>query len=121
MKLKVDHIVISVRSLPKSIKFYQSFLGKSTITKHDASWKVGETKLFLTSPYKKTAKNFNKHDLGLNHIAFGVSGLVELRRVADQLTKVGIEHSGVIRDQYSRKSFLWFDDPDKIRLEFFLR
>lgn len=78
MSLYVDHIVISVKDLPKSVKFYEKFLGKATKTKDDVSWKVGNTKLFLTAAYKKGAKSFDKHNFGLNHIAFGISGLMEL-------------------------------------------
>lgn len=121
MKMNLDHIVISVKSLPKSVKFYEKFLGKATVTKYDASWKVGNTKLFLTYAYKKGAKNFDKHNFGLNHIAFGVSNLKELRKIDKDLIKSGIKHSGIGHDKYSKKSFLWFDDPDRIRLEFYLR
>lgn len=121
MKLHIDHIVISVNDLPKSIKFYEKFLGKGDKTKDDVSWKVGQTRLFLTSAYKKTAKPFDKHNFGLNHIAFGVTGLMELRKVADLLTKAKIKHSGITHDKYCNKSFLWLDDPDKIRIEFYLR
>jgi hypothetical protein len=34
------------------------------------NWQLGSAKLFLTFPYIKAAKKFNKHNLGLNHIAF---------------------------------------------------
>ena len=79
MKLYLDHIVISVKELKRSTKFYEQFLGKGVKTKEDISWKVGNTKLFLTYAYKKGAKAFDKHDYGLNHIAFGINGLMELR------------------------------------------
>lgn len=122
MQIKfIDHIVLSVKDFRRSIKFYEKFLGKAVVTKEDASWKIGLTRLFITGPYKKTAKSFDKHNLGLNHVAFGVSSLEDLRKMSDKLTKAKIQHSGVIIDKYSRKSFLWFDDPDKIRLEFYLR
>lgn len=121
MKLKLDHIVLSVKDLKKSTKFYQKFLDNAAVSKEDVSWKVGETRLFLTSAYKKGAKQFDKHNFGLNHIAFGINGLAELRQIAAKLTKAGIKHSGIAHDKYTKKSFLWFDDPDKIRLEFYLR
>ncbi len=121
MKFHLDHIVISVKDLKKSTEFYSKFLGKPVKGKEDVSWKVGQTKLFLTYAYKKDAKSFDKHNFGLNHIAFGISGLMELRKIAADLTKAKIKHSGIGHDKYSKKSFLWFDDPDKIRLEFYLR
>ena len=82
---------------------------------------LGETKLFLTFPYKKSARKFNKQNLGLNHIAFKVLTLAELKRYASRLTKAKIKHSGIQIDKYSKKEFLFFDDPDDIRLEFYLR
>lgn len=120
--MEIDHIVISVSNLNKSVKFYSSFLSKPKITKFDASWKIGNTKLFLTSPYNKLAKKFNKHNLGLNHIAFSVKSLTELKKLEIKLSKVKIKHSKIQSDKYNSKNlFIWFDDPDGIRLEFYLR
>jgi len=121
MKLLVDHIVVSVRNLKRSTTFYSSFLGKAKITKWDVSWQVGNTKLFLTHPYTKKAKTFNKHNLGLNHIAFGLNNIKELKTIQSKLTSHRIKHSGIVQDQYSGKSMIWFDDLDGIRLEFFVR
>src|SRR5437879_2328335 len=111
MKLNIDHIVISVKDLKKSINFYKSFLGKPTVSKSDAYWKVGGTKLFLTFPYKKSPKKFDKHDLGLNHIAFGVKSLTELHKYERVLKKAKITNSGIKIDKFSNKEFIWFNDP----------
>lgn len=119
--MHLDHIVISTKNLKKSIKFYSAFLGKAKESKWDASWKIGDTKLFLTFPYKKSARVFDKHNLGLNHIAFGVKTLTELKKYQTKLNKAKIKHSGIKIDQYSNQEFIWFDDPDGIRLEFYLR
>lgn len=119
--MKIDHIVISVKHLKLSTKFYSAFLGKPTIGKEDVSWKLGDTKLFLTGPYKKSAMKFNKANIGLNHIAFRVSTKKELTSYLQKLNKVKIANSGILIDKYSKKEFLWFDDPDGIRLEFYLR
>ncbi len=121
MKTYIDHIVISVKDLKKSIKFYQVFLGKPKVSTWDASWQIGEVKLFLTYPYKKSIRAFDKHNIGLNHIAFGARSLTELKRFERVLNKAKIKHSGIQIDKYSKKEFIWFDDPDIIRLEFYLR
>ncbi len=120
-KLSIDHIVISVKDLKKSAAFYEKFLGKGMATKQDVSWTLGHTKLFLTSSYVKKPKAFNKHDLGLNHIAFRVSSLTELKGCEAKLAKAKIKNSGIQKDKYSKKEFIWFDDLDGIRLEFYLR
>ncbi len=119
--MKIDHIVISVKNLKLSKKFYSAFLGKATIGKEDVSWKLGGTKLFIASPYKKNALKFNKANLGLNHFAFRASTKKELASYQLKLDKAKIANSGVQIDKYSKKEFIWFDDPDGIRLEFYLR
>jgi catechol-2,3-dioxygenase len=121
MKTYIDHIVISVKNLKKSTAFYKTFLGKPKVTKWDASWKIGETKLFLTFPYSKSPRSFDKHNLGLNHLALGVNSLNELKKFEKLLNKGKLKHSGIQIDKYSNKEFIWFDDPDKIRLEFYYR
>lgn len=121
MKFDLDHIVISVRDLQKSKEFYESFLGKGTTSKEDISWKFGKSKLFITSPYVDHAAEFDKHNIGLNHIAFGVGSFGDLNRLEKTLISAGIKNSGIQDDKYSAKSFIWFDDPDNIRLEFYLR
>ncbi|MEK6847000.1 MAG: VOC family protein [Nanoarchaeota archaeon] len=117
----VDHIILSVKDLKKSTEFYSKLLGKATIQKYDVSWKIGKTKFFITYPYKKNPKKFDKHNLGLNHIAFGVNKLQKLKEMQKVLDKNNIKNSGIKIDKYGKKEFIWFDDPDKIRLEFYLR
>lgn len=119
--LFIDHIIVSVKDLKKSTIFYSKFLGKATIQKYDVSWKLGDTKFFITFPYQKNAKRFDKHNIGLNHIAFGVRSLTQLKRFEDILNKNQIKNSGIQIDKYGKKEFIWFDDLDGYRLEFYLR
>ena len=121
MNLQIDHIVISVKDLKKSVKFYESFLGKAKVSKVDSSWNLNGTKLFLTCAYTKFAKKFDKHNFGLNHLAFKADSLKQLKNFETKLNKSKIQNSGIQLDQYSNKEFIWFDDPDGIRLEFYLR
>ncbi len=119
--MKIDHIVISVKNLKVSSEFYASFLGKFTAGKEDVSWRIGDTKLFITGPYKKSARRFDKANLGLNHIAFRVNTKRELVFYLNKLTRAKVFNSGILIDPFSNKEFIWFDDPDGIRLEFYLR
>lgn len=120
-KLVIDHIVISVTNLTQSTKFYGAFLGKAKMGKEDAHFILGSTKLFLTAPYKQSAKKFDKHNIGLNHIAFQMKSLPMLRTYVQKLDKAHISHSKIQIDTFSLKQFVYFDDPDGIRLEFYIR
>lgn len=119
--LFLDHIVISVSNLKKSTQFYSSFLGKANTSVHDSYFSLGEVKIFLTHPYKQKPRSFDKHNLGLNHIAFGVNSIRSLRAYEKKLRNAKISNSGIQIDSYSKKEFIWFNDPDNIRLELYLR
>ncbi len=119
----VDHIVLTVKNIKRTKKFYSSFLGgPHSQDKYSVSYKIGQTKLFLGLPYHKIKNNsFNADRIGLNHLAFGVRTLKELKHMENTLNNNKIKNSGIKIDKYGKKPFIWFDDPDKIRLEFYLR
>lgn len=123
MKIKfIDHVVVFVSNLRRTETFYSSFLGKpSSKNKYQVAYKIGNTKLFLALPYRKKAKMFDKQNIGLNHIAFGVVTIKELKSFLALLNKAKIKNSGIKIDKYGKKEFIWFDDPDGIRLELYLR
>jgi glyoxylase I family protein len=50
-----------------------------------------------------------------------VRTLEELKSIRGQLDSAGISHSGIKIDHYGRKEFIWLDDPDGMRIEFYLR
>jgi glyoxylase I family protein len=118
--MNIHHIVLTVTNMSRSKKFYSLFLGKPDHeTKEFMSYEVGETTLFLGLPHKKGNK-FNANAVGLNHVAFGVKSLKELKQLEGKLKKAKIKNSGVKINKYSQREYIWFDDPDGIRLEFFL-
>lgn len=117
----IDHIVIGVRDISETQKFYSMFLGEPISLSEDSLvYQIGNTKLFLVLP----EKDFILHDKdsgSLNHIAFGSSTLEELKDLNDKLNSAGILNSGIQIDKYGGKEFVWFDDPNGNRLEFYLR
>lgn len=121
--LYVDHILLMVKDIKRSKEFYSKFLGKPIHEdKFSIAYQFGEAKLFLGLPYHKLENNvFNKDRIGLNHLAFGVKTIKELKNYESVLNKAGIKNSGIKIDKYGKKEFIWFDDPDGIRLEFYLR
>ena len=84
-------------------------------------YRMGDTRLFFTTSLEGLAGTYDKETIGLNHIAFGVRSLTELQTIQTQLNSARITHSGIQLDQYGLKEFIWLDDPDGLRIEFYLR
>ncbi len=120
----IDHVVIWVKDVERTVAFYSTFLGPPIQEdKEVVAWKIGDTKVFFGLPYRESPgpAPFDKENIGLNHLAFGVRTLDELKQWEAVLNKANIKHSGIKICLYSKKEFIWFDDPDGIRLEFYLR
>ena len=117
----IDHIVIIVKDKNITKDFYSKFLGEPEEAYEDSiSYKIGDTKIFFGLPYGHHEK-YEKDNTGLNHLAFGVSAVDELKELEARLNIGGIKHGGVQIDMYGGKEFIWFDDPDGYRIEFYLR
>lgn len=84
-------------------------------------YQVGHTRLFFTSVAGHQAGTYDKEHVGLNHIAFGVRTLKDLESIRAQLSRNQIAHSGIVLDQYGPTELIWLDDPDGMRVEFYLR
>lgn len=122
MKLAfIDHIVLIVKDLKETEKFYTSFLGNpSHLDEEYMAYKVGESTIYLAlsdGDFQKVDKDKGS----LNHLAFGVRTADELRGFEKVLNEAHIKNSGVKIDKYGNKEFVWFDDPNGYRLEFYCR
>lgn len=119
----IDHVVIMVKNVYKTETFYSKFLGKPlSKDKYSVAYKIGGIKLFFGLPFKNVRNNnFNRNRIGLNHVAFGVNSLGKLKKIKKQLDKAKIKNSGIILDNYKHREYIWIDDPNGIRQEFYLR
>lgn len=118
----VDHLVFRVAELDRTERFYTALLGQPPERAEDSLlYKAGDTRLFFTLSGRPQQGNYEKEKVGLNHMAFGVRTLEELKTIRTQLDTAGISHSGIMIDHYGRKEFIWLDDPDGMRIEFYLR
>jgi glyoxylase I family protein len=117
----VDHLVFRVSDLAKTESFYSAVLGQ---TPHQAEnsimYEVGDTRLFFTAA-RSHDLSYDKESVGLNHLAFGVRTIAELKSVQNKLDEAKIISSGIKVDHYGGKEFIWLDDPDKMRVEFYFR
>lgn len=84
------------------------------------AYKIGDTKIFFGLPYGVFEKA-DKDKSSLNHLAFGVRTTEELRSLEEVLNNAGIKNSSIKIDKYGNKEFMWFDDPNGYRLEFYCR
>jgi len=120
--LSIDHMVFRVSSFDKTERFYNALLGPSTYRDESSlMYMVSGTRIFFTLANKGKVGTYDKESIGLNHLAFGVRTLAELAAISAQLERSGIQHSGVRIDEYGLKEFIWLDDPDGLRIEFYLR
>jgi catechol-2,3-dioxygenase len=118
----VDHLVFRVADLSKSERFYTMLLGQPPHRTEDSiMYQVGDTRLFFTRCEQPQPGPYDKEEVGLNHLAFGVRTLEELQVIQEQLGRAGIPNSGIKIDRYGQKEFIWLDDPDNMRIEFYLR
>jgi glyoxylase I family protein len=118
----VDHLVFRISDMNRTESFYTALLGQPSHRTDDSiMYQAGDTRLFFTLAQRHRKEVYEKEAVGLNHIAFGVRALSELQAVQKQLDSSGISHSGVRLDHYSSKEYIWLDDPDGIRIEFYLR
>ena len=122
-ELFVHHIVLVVSDLKRSEEFYSKIFGKPKFSgKDEYMYMLGKAMLFICSPYGKISKDdrFNPNRIGLEHLAFGVKSLKALKKIELHLNKHKIKNSGIHIDKHSKKEKIWLDDPDGIRLEFYL-
>ncbi len=118
----LDHLVFRVGNLSNTERFYTTLLGQPTHRTNDSiMYRIGDARIFFTPCDRAASLPYEKEAVGLNHLAFGVPTLEDLQVIQKQLDHDGIANSGIQIDQYRQKEFIWLDDPDKMRVEFYLR
>lgn len=118
----VDHLVLRVAEVGRTERFYTELLGPpAQRAEGSIMYHVGDVRLFFTHSDKDQAGPYEKEKVGLNHLAFGVRTIEELQEIRGQLDSFGVAHSGIKRDKYGQKEFIWLDDPDGMRIEFYMR
>lgn len=120
--LYLDHLVFRVREIAETERFWNAILGKPVFKDEESRmYIVGEARLFFTPSSRSSARSYDKESIGLNHLAFGVRSSQELQEVLDHLNNAGLPNSGVRIDHYGNKEFIWLDDPNGFRVEFYCR
>jgi glyoxylase I family protein len=119
------HVAVTIRDLDASVAWYGGLLGfeelfreeapdrrACVMTFPDGSYGVGLVE-YPTRPFEP----FDPRRSGLDHLAFSVGTLDEIRAWATRLSDAGVIHSGVI--EIPSGAILNFKDPDDIALALF--
>ena len=117
----VDHLVFRVPDMERTERFYRALLGPPLKEDGYVMYMCGDTRLFFTSSAESRQGKYEKEKTGLNHIAFGVRTQEELQTIQMQLDASEISHSGIKLWQDGVTEYIWLDDPDGMRIEFWLR
>lgn len=121
----IHHIAIICSDYERSKDFYTRILGLSIIREvyreERRSYKLdlaldGHYVIELFSFPDPPVRPSRPEACGLRHLAFAVD---DIERVVEQLQKEGIVTEPVRTDEYTRKQFTFFEDPDGLPLELY--
>jgi catechol 2,3-dioxygenase-like lactoylglutathione lyase family enzyme len=124
----IKHVEINVSNFEKSKPFYKDFLewlGYKRIVdgKDFAGWGNGETMIFVTYLERYKDSGFHRRQVGLNHIAFQAKSRADVDRLHSEFLvprSIRVLYGGPKEYTEYRKGYyaVYFEDPDRIKLEF---
>lgn len=122
---KIHHVAIICSDYERSLDFYTRVLGCKVVAEHyRTERKSYKTDLALQDEYvielfsfpDPPARPSYPEAAGLRHLAFEVDNLDV---AVQELDGMGVEHEPVRTDPYTGKRFIFFQDPDRLPLEFY--
>ena len=122
----LTHIALTVRDLSVSVPWYEALLDAKPALDEDTDpgfhhtvYVLGNGTLLGLHQHATPSPNtrFTEYQVGLDHVAFGVSDRDELEKWSRRLDEIGVVHGGIKDAAYG--SGLSFRDPDGIALELF--
>lgn len=118
----ITHITLTVADIERSRNFYSKLFeieledGKDYFSLQDAGLSV----FFTKWPKTKTDDEFDENRVGLDHVAFGVGSMEELKKAEKRLKELRAKTVGIETCQYSGLPYICFRDPDNIQVEFYM-
>lgn len=113
--MQLDHIVVMVRSLERSLAWYDTMLGAIGFEKtRDHVWWNGTVALDLKEADIGTP-DYERRAPGLNHLGFTAPDREALNAVRDAMAAAGFEVPDV--QQFGSETATFFKDPDGMRIE----
>lgn len=118
----ISHVTLTVSDVGKTRKFYEKLFGEKFEMDNKQSFsllKAGIPCWFVQWDKQYPNDTFDERRIGLDHIAFELKTVNELKRVIKRLNEMGVENTGLEKfaDKYP---YVCFRDPDNIQVEFFI-
>src|SRR5688500_19796858 len=117
----VHHLSLLVTDLARARVFYVDRLGFPVLLEKPGVLLIaaGGTAIGLRGPAPETdpMDSFSPFRVGLDHVALACGSEEELQHVAEGLTAVGFEHTGVMLVPVLGHLYLAFSDPVGIKIE----
>lgn len=121
----VHHLVLTVKDVAKSKEFYSKVCGMKVIADKEeyAGLSDGTFTLWVGEPrdYLPREQAFDRNRTGLDHWAFRVATMEELKQIESKLREFGIvmEDDGITDDDFGGTA-IFTQDPDGMKVEFHL-
>jgi glyoxylase I family protein len=122
---RIHHVAIICSDYERSKYFYTKVLGLEVLAENFRSDK-DSYKLDLLLPDGSQIELFSFPDSpkrlsypeaqGLRHLAFEVSDIVQWK---EKLEKMGVSVEALRTDEYTKRRFVFFADPDNLPLELY--
>jgi glyoxylase I family protein len=119
------HLSLSVTDLGRSVDWYRSALGLAVDAEIEGAGfrrtrlrSGGGLTLTLTAHDQQSADPFSERRAGMDHVAFRVGGLEDVRKLKRRFEELGVDHSEV-KESASGGAMITLRDPDNIQIEVF--
>ena len=114
--MKLDHVVLLVGSLEKSLPYYEALLPLLGFEKsREHVWGNADGLYLDFKEAEPGLPPYERYGAGLNHLGFTAPDMAALERVRGEMAAVGFDVPDVQR--FGGTAALFMKDPDGIRFE----
>lgn len=118
----IAHATITVSDIKKTKEFYEKLFGTQFPMDDGKSFSlltVGIPCWFVQWEKQYPADRFDERRIGLDHIAFKLETLEELKHFINVVNEMSVKNAGLERFA-GKYPYVAFRDPDNIQVEFFI-
>ena len=118
----IAHITLTVSDISRTKRFYEDLFQTTFTPDNEQSFSllsVGIPCWFVQWEKTPVKDRFNERRIGLDHVAFELRAVDELRNIIARLNEMNIVNAGLERFD-GKYPYVAFRDPDNIQVEFFI-